>query len=190
MKRNSLFKRITAVFLILSMLLLAGCGQGTGTNDPAAGSAAGEEAAPQTKAGTGGSLPVISMNKFKSAVSGFGEVQDMTEDYGFDACMVREEDGNVYIYMFMPTEEMADQLITDADGDGQADPGLEILKSGDNFAYYRQSGETDQQGIPISEYALRVENMLILVSGGSDRETAIKEQTEKLLKTLGYKEIG
>ena len=178
--KKSILPIIVSVLMLL--LSLAACGS---EQTAGAGSAEGSSLQ-ETPVQSSDSYEPVSMNRFKKAAADLGEAQDVSEDFGFDACMVTGEDGTNYIYMYLSSDDMADQLLTDGDGDGLTDPGLQLIKSGGNYEFYKEIYENEESGATIRGYYLRVENMLILITGDQEAEETVMSDADTLFRSLGY----
>ncbi|MBR2778593.1 MAG: hypothetical protein IKD85_00225 [Firmicutes bacterium] len=180
-------KALLSVLVIMILLTLPACSQDSKTASGGTDWSAGSESEGVERSSD--SYSPVSMNRFKSAVSDIGEAQDVSEDFGFDASMVSGSDGTSYIYIFMTTAEMAEQLITDGDGDGYPDPGLQMIRGGANYEFYREEYENDETGITVCGYYIRVDNMLILVNGDREAEETVKADADGLFRKLGYEMV-
>lgn len=177
--KQSVLVLILTVLMILPGLSACGTDPGTAGSDNLS---AGEDSPVQAS----DYYAAVSMNRFKTVSADLGDAVDLTEDYGFDACTVSGADGTNYIYMYLTSADMAKELITDGDGDGEQDPGLEILKTGANYEYYRENYTNDTTEASVCGYYLRVDNMLILAAGSLLDEETVREDAAALFRSLGY----
>lgn len=181
-------KALLSILMIMILMALPGCGTDSRQASVGAESSA-VSASEETVERSSDSYSPASLNRFKSAVAGIGEARDVSEDFGFDACMVTGSDGTNYIYIYMTTADMAEQLITDGDGDGYSDPGLQMIRGGANYEFYREQFENDETGVTVCGYDIRVDNMLILVNGDLEMEETVKSDADELFRTLGYEMV-
>ncbi len=131
-------------------------------------------------------LNAVSQKRFTDCLSSLGEVQDMTGQMGFNACLISGDTGISYIYMYLPDKDMAESLLTDEDGDGSQDAALSILEEGSNYKYAETRSASEKDGSPIYSYSLRADCMLITVSGEASREDIVRTEARNALEKLGY----
>ncbi len=177
-------KTLLPILVLMILLSLTACGS-DGAN-PAAEGDSGSFSSQEEPARSSDSYSSVSMNRFKDVASDFGTAQDVSDDFGFDACMVEGEDGTDYIYMYLSSSDMAEQLITDGNGDGMMDPGLKIIRAGANYEFYTEYYENEEKDTTVCGYYVRVDNMLIFVTGEKSEEEKVRSNAETLFGSLGY----
>ncbi len=152
---------------------------------------AGEEtAAPKAD---DSSLVPVTLDAFKEAASAYGIVTDTTEQLAFESAAVQNGSFTL-IYMRANTPEQAEDFLTDG---GKNE--VTALRSGSNYTYYEEISPSGGQSSSDSShspngsgssdgfygYYLRIENVLLLVTGSPSDEKAVRETAETLFRTLG-----
>lgn len=166
--KNRLLIILISVIMIFSF---AGCAS-YDVQPSSSGSSAGVSAEKE--------LSVLSMKTFESKAGKFGDVKDLTGDYGYDAALVNSKDNINYIYMYLPGADMAESIITDGDGDGEKDKDITVEKEGSNYALYIQDSDT------LYAQYLRVGNMIVAVSGKHSAKDRAASAADSFFKELGY----
>lgn len=132
--------------------------------------------------------PVTSVDAFKEAAAKFGEVHDMTEALGYEAAAVSGDNLNL-IYMKLDDAAAAKSMaLGDKDKDGVE---LKVINSGANYDYYEEIVDADSadtmDGLgSVYGIYLRVDNMLILVTGTVENKNEVKTQAHAFYTGLGY----
>ena len=108
---------------------------------------------------------------------------------GYDAALVTAEDGTNYIYMYLPDEKMAKSVLTDSDGDQEADPGLKLISRKNGYELYIQesaAADSSDSDFPMYGKCLLAGRMIIIVNGTQDNKKQIIENADRFLKNLGF----
>lgn len=170
-------KCISIILTVLFILSFAACGSENG--DPESISVLSSE---EKSVDMPQKLSIVSKNKFLSELSDLGEVNDSSDENGFEACFIKAETVN-YIYMFLPTEDMAEEILND---DDQGKENSTVICSGENYEYSESRSVSGKDNSLQYNVNLRVDNMLIVVSGSSDNRKEIMSDASAALKKLGY----
>lgn len=128
---------------------------------------------------------IISKNRFTDHLSGLGEVNDITEKNGFDACFIKSEKVN-YIYMFLSDEKMAEELLREDTDNGAEDAYFNVLQTGQNYEYSESISARDSEGRQQYSCNLRVDNMLIVIAGDINDREFVFSKASPALEELGY----
>lgn len=173
-------KKITAALCALSLLLIStACGTGV----------PGTEGAGSTE-GSSGTLPeghysTISADRFREAVSGFGEIDDSSETLGFEALAVHSDNDLNYIYVKRDTDTQAKEMLFG--NEESPNTGVTIDIAGPNYGYYEEKGTTENgYDTPFYGYYLRVGSMVLMVTGKPDDSENVKSAAIAFFKKLGY----
>lgn len=130
-------------------------------------------------------LDTVSKESFTEIVTAYGEIQDVSKDFGFDALAVHSDNSLNYIYMMLQNDAAAKSMIF-----GNADsinPNVSIVKTGDNYDYYEEKYESDENSRnSFFGYYLRVDNMLLLVTGPINDSNAVRSGAKSFFRELGY----
>lgn len=170
----------TGIALMMAAVLAAGAA-GCGKTD---GLSAGN-GEPEIQGEAEVTYPVTDVDKFKEAAGKYGEVRDMTEALGYEAAAVSGDKLNL-IYMKLDDAAAAKSMaLGDKGADGVE---LNVIDSGSNYDYYEEivdSNVSSQLGSVYGIY-LRVDNMLILITGSVENKNDIKTQAHEFYTGLGY----
>ncbi len=177
-RTSSIFKTGTALVMAAALAVgAAGCGK---TDGLSAGN--GE---PEIQGQTEISYPVTTVDAFKEAAGKYGEVHDMTEALGYESAAVSGESLNL-IYMKLDDAAAAKSM---AMGDKGVDGvELKVIDSGANYDYYEEIVDLSVSEDLGSVYGiyLRVDNMLILITGTAENKNDVKTQAHEFYTGLGY----
>lgn len=172
---NKKFMRICAALMAAVMLTMgaAGCSKTEGLDSS------------EPEVVNNVSLEVTSIDKFKEAAESYGEIYDMTEILGFESAAVSSEELNL-IYMALDDSAAAKSM---ALGDlGNEGVEIETIDSGKNYEYYEETVSSDAETDISSIYGLylRVDNMLILVTGDLNDKDSVRDKAVAFYEGLGY----
>lgn len=179
-RTSSILKTGTALVMAAALAVgAAGCGK---TDGLSAGN--GEpEIQGQTEAEK--TYPVTTVDTFKEAAGKYGDVHDMTEALGYESAAV-SGDGLNLIYMKLDDAAAAKSMALGDQGvDGVE---LKVMDSGANYDYYEEivdSSVSEDLGSVYGIY-LRVDNMLILITGTVENKDDVKAQAHEFYTGLGY----
>ena len=128
-----------------------------------------------------------SLTDFKEAASVYGTVTDMTEQLTYESAAVKGNDRYNIIYMKAVTPEQAEDILF-SDSGPDTDPTVNKLRSGDNYCYYEENAAADPASSTAAFYGryLRIDNVLLIVTGAPEDKTGVQETSEKLFSALGY----
>ena len=189
MKEN--LSRITGTLLVFCLLFMSvSCGtQGSGTvfrssEDLSLSSVEGTDGRNQDNT-------AISLDRFELEINNekLGVVNKTDGKDGYDAALVTAEDGTNYIYMYLPDEKMAKSVLTDSDGDQEADPGLKLISRKNGYELYIQesaAADSSDSDFPMYGKCLLAGRMIIIVNGTQDNKKQIIENADRFLKNLGF----
>lgn len=114
----------------------------------------------------------------------------MTGQLTYESAVVTDNDKFNIIYMKTPSSDEARRILFEESAkspDSSASPYITTLRSGVNFDYYEENvpeGASDAE--PFYGYYLRVDGMLLLVTGAPEDRNAVKSTAGKLFEGLGY----
>ena len=137
-----------------------------------------------------GSYKVSSLDDFKTAASAYGTVSEMTGQLTYESAVVTDNDKFNIIYMKTPSSDEARRILfeeSEKSPESSASPYITTLRSGVNFDYYEENvpeGASDAE--PFYGYYLRIDGMLLLVTGAPEDRNAVKSTAGKLFEGLGY----
>lgn len=174
------FRKITSALLALSLLLMAtACGA---SNPETAGPGSAEASSePLPK----GHYSTISADRFKEAVSGLGDIDDSSDQLGFEALAVHADTGLNYIYVMRDTDTQAKEMLFG--NEESPNVGVSIDIAGPNYGYYEEQGTAENGYDPtFYGYYLRVGSMIIMVTGPADDSENVKTTAVNFFKKLGY----
>ncbi len=174
MKKHRKFTFLLPVLLLLTVLLSscsAGGAPSSGSEDPSLPE--GSDV-----------LPAVSLDDFSEAASAYGTVTDMTEQLTFETASVQTDRINI-IYMKTHTEKQAENLIS---GGTDSEDTVTVLRSGQNYSYCEENAPEDPSDGTAAFYGyyLRVDNVLLLVTGSPEDRTFVRETAEEFFTSLGY----
>ena len=176
-KTISILKTGTALVMAAALAVgAAGCGKTDGL------SGSGE---PDIQGQTETTYPVTTIDAFKEAAGKYGDVHEMTEALGYESAAVSGDDLNL-IYMKLDDAAAAKSMALGDQGvDGVE---LKVIDSGANYDYYEEIVDTGVSAEPGSVYGiyLRVDNMLILITGKVENKDNVKTQAHEFYTGLGY----
>ncbi len=157
--------------------------------------------------------PSVSLEDFKVAASAYGTVIDMTEQLTYESAAVQGNSQYNIIYMKADTPQQAERILVSefsssadsddsaySDSDNSAYPddassysdtektNIRTLRCGVNYCYYEEDAPADPEAGTAAFYGryLRVDNVLLLVTGTAENKAGVKETSAKLFQLLGY----
>lgn len=133
----------------------------------------------------GESYPPASLDTFKAVASSYGEVYDMSETFGCDAAAVSGESVSLVYLALKDEAEAMSMALGDKDLEGVS---LDVVSSGSNYDYYEEIYQSNEQPDGGSFYGLylRVDNVLILISGPLADQDSVKAEAVDFYSQLGY----
>ena len=183
-KKLSILKAGTALVMAAMLAVgAAGCGK---TDGLSAG-----DGEPEIQGEAEKTYPVATIEAFKEAAGKYGDVRDMTDTLGYESAAVSTEDINL-IYMKLDDAAAAKSM---ALGDkGTEGVELKVTYSGANYDYYEETVDPESEvsseiGAVYGIY-LRVDNMLILVTGTADNKDDVKVTAHEFYTGLGYPDFA
>ena len=129
-----------------------------------------------------------SLEDFKTAASVYGTVTDMTEQLTYESAAVRDNDQYNMIYIKAVSSKQAERILFSDSDSGADQTDIKKLRSGVNYCYYEEEAPADPQSGTAAFYGryLRVDNVLILVTGTPDDKDGVQDVSGKLFQSLGY----
>ena len=170
----------TGIALMTSAALIAGAA-GCGKTD---GLSAGN-GEPEIQGEAEVTYPVTDIDKFKEAAGKYGEVHDMTEALGYEAATVPGDELNLTYIKLDDAAAAKSMALGDKGADGVE---LKVIDSGSNYDYYEEivdSSVSSELGSVYGIY-LRVDNMLILITGTVENKNDVKTKAHEFYTGLGY----
>lgn len=161
--------------LLLLVVALTSCGSGT---SPSSGSEDSSSSGADSDL-----LAAVSLDDFKEAASSYGTVTDMTDQLVFETASVQSDRVNI-IYMKTHTQQQAENMISGSGGENT----VTVLRSGQNYSYCEENAPADASDGTEAFYGyyLRVDNVLLLVTGKPEDRELVRETAADLLDSLGY----
>ena len=187
-----IFSKALSLFLLLTAaLLFTACTSDSDKNgEPPSSPVYSAENEENNSAENEGSYKISSLDDFKTAASAYGTVSEMTGQLTYESAVVTDNDKFNIIYMKTPSSDEARRILFEESAkspDSSASPYITTLRSGVNFDYYEENvpeGASDAE--PFYGYYLRVDGMLLLVTGAPEDRNAVKSTAGKLFEGLGY----
>ena len=170
----------TGIALMMAAVLAAGAA-GCGKTD---GLSAGN-GEPEIQGEADVTYPVTDIDKFKEAAGKYGEVRDMPEEFGYEAATVSGDELNLTYIKLDDAAAAKSMALGDKGADGVE---LNVIDSGSNYDYYEEildSNVSSQLGSLYGIY-LRVDNMLILITGSVENKNDVKTRAHEFYTGLGY----
>lgn len=185
-----IFSRVFPLLLLMTaMLLFTACASDSDKNGEAPSSSSYSAENVKSETENTDAYKVSPLTDFKNASSAYGEVTDMTDQLTYESAAVTNNGINI-IYMKTPSADEARRLIFEESADpsdSAASPYITTLRSGSNFDYYEENVPEGTSGTePFYGYYLRVDGMLILVTGAPENKEIVKNTAGKLFEALGY----
>lgn len=170
----------TGIALMMATVLAAGAA-GCGKTD---GLSAGN-GEPEIQGEAEVTYPVTDIDKFKEAAGKYGEVRDMPEEFGYEAATVSGDELKLTYIKLDDAAAAKSMALGDKGADGVE---LNVIDSGSNYDYYEEivdSSVSSESGSLYGIY-LRVDNMLIFITGTVENKNDVKTQAHEFYKGLGY----
>lgn len=170
----------TGIALMMAAVLAAGAA-GCGKTD---GLSAGN-GEPEIQGEAEVTYPVTDIDKFKEAAGKYGEVHDMPEEFGYEAATVSGDKLNLTYIKLDDAAAAKSMALGDKGTDGVE---LNVIDSGSNYDYYEEIMDPSVSSELGSVYGiyLRVDNMLILITGSVENKNDVKKQAHEFYTGLGY----
>ena len=170
----------TGIALMMAAVLAAGAA-GCGKTD---GLSAGN-GEPEIQGEAEVTYPVTDIDKFKEAAGKYGEVRDMPEEFGYEAATVSGDELNLTYIKLDDAAAAKSMALGDKGADGVE---LNVIDSGSNYDYYEEILDSSVSSEPGSLYGiyLRVDNMLILITGSVENKNDVKTQAHEFYTGLDY----
>ena len=130
-------------------------------------------------------LATIDKTKFSEIAASYGEIQDVSEEFGFDALAVHSDNEMNYIYMMLQNDAAAKSMLFG--GAGSINQNVTVVKAGDNYDYYEEKSDSNES--PENSffgYYLRVDNMLLLVTGPANDSNSVRSKAKSFFQKFGY----
>ena len=133
-----------------------------------------------------------SLDDFKAAASAYGTVTDMTQQLTYESAAVQNNSRYNIIYMKAVTPDQAERILFSESGfdaeNASENPNIQTLRSGGNYCYYEEYASTDPQSNTAAFYGryLRIDNVLLIVTGAPEDKAGVQGISEKLFQSLGY----
>ena len=107
----------------------------------------------------------------------------MTDQLVFETASVQSDRVNI-IYMKTHTQQQAENMISGSGGENT----VTVLRSGQNYSYCEENAPADASDGTEAFYGyyLRVDNVLLLVTGKPEDRELVRETAADLLDSLGY----
>ena len=133
-----------------------------------------------------------SLDDFKAVASAYGTVTDMTQQLTYESAAVQNNSRYNIIYMKAVTPDQAERILFSESGfdteNGSENPNVQTLRSGGNYCYYEEYASTDPQSDTAAFYGryLRIDNVLLIVTGAPEDKVGVQEISGKLFQSFGY----
>ncbi len=121
------------------------------------------------------------MESFQSEAASWGEVSDVTDQLTYEASVMKSEKLTM-IYMKTNNVEQAENILIDNTSDEESH--VKVLRQGGNYTYYEEEQKDGDE--PFYGYYLRIENVLLLVTGAPEDRQQIKSAAGELFQKMGY----